>query len=194
MTIDQYTDQEIVAALLARDTRVTKEYLYGKCFPLFYAVYSKYYTDCESPVELINEIYLDILMPKGNAAECKLEKFGFRCSLTMWLKIVAENYCRSLFAKKIDFSRDILTDSDRNDFESQSLDLNMKQLNVDDAHVILASMPNARYRELIRLKYLEEKSHDETAAALGMSMDNYYNKHRLAKQQLCAALKKEGLL
>lgn len=194
MTIDQYTDQEIVAALLARDTRVTKEYLYGKCFPLFYAVYSKYYTDCESPVELINEIYLDILMPKGDSAQCKLEKFGFRCTLTMWLKIVAENYCRSLFAKKIEFSREILTDSDRNDFEDQSLDLNIKQLNVDDALTILNSMPNARYRQLIRLKYLEEKSHEETAAALDMSMDNYYNKHRLAKQQLCAALKKEGLL
>ena len=55
-------------------------------------------------------------------------------------------------------------------------------------------MPNSRYRELIRYRYVEEKTNEETAELLGMSMDNYYNKHRLAKEQLKRILRKEGLV
>lgn len=93
MEIDQYTDRKIVEAILRRDARVTREYLYRKCYPLFSAVYAKYYTDCESMVEFINEIYLYILVPHRLTGRCKLAGFGFRCSLTMWLKIVAEHFC-----------------------------------------------------------------------------------------------------
>ena len=40
-----YTDQEIVKAILNRDTVITKEFLYGKCYPLFKSVFDKYYND-----------------------------------------------------------------------------------------------------------------------------------------------------
>lgn len=93
MRIDSYTDQEIVKAILSRDTFITKEYLYRKCYPLFKAIYDKYYTDCKNPFELINEIYVYILMPHRETHRSKLQDFGFRCTLTMWLKIVTENYC-----------------------------------------------------------------------------------------------------
>ena len=39
----------------------------------------------------------------------------------------------------------------------------------------------------------KEKSNEETAQLLGMSMDNYYNKHKLAKEQFVTTLKKEGI-
>ena len=52
-------------------------------------------------------------------------------------------------------------------------------------------MPNKRYAELIRLKYLELKTNEETAIALGMTMDNYYNKHKLAKEQYERIFRKE---
>ena len=55
-------------------------------------------------------------------------------------------------------------------------------------------MSNKRYREIIRLRYLEEKSNEETAQILAMSMDNYYNKNRLAKVQFRTILRKEGLI
>lgn len=58
MELDRYTDQEIAQAILRRDTFITKAYLYRKCYPLFKAIYDKYYTDCENPIELINEIYV----------------------------------------------------------------------------------------------------------------------------------------
>ena len=39
---------------------------------------------------------------------------------------------------------------------------------------------------------MELKSNEETAEALGMTMDNYYNKHKLAKEQYVRVLRKES--
>ena len=38
---------------------------------------------------------------------------------------------------------------------------------------------------------MNQKSHRETAEALGMSMDNYYNKRILAEKQFDAVRRKE---
>lgn len=46
----------------------------------------------------------------------------------------------------------------------------------------------------LELRYVEEKTNEETAMVLEMTMDNYYNKHKLAKAQFCNILRKEGLL
>lgn len=194
MIIDQYTDKEIVAAILKRDTYVTKEFLYKKCYPLFSAVYNKYYTDCENPVELINEIYVYILTPKKVTGRCKLADFGFRCTLTMWLKIVTEHFCQQLFARKVEILENISVDDDRNLYEIYSLELDFNTLNMEDVKRILNMISNERYRRLIEYRYLDEKSNEETAMLLSLTMANYYNVHLRAKAQFCSALKKEGLI
>ena len=112
MGIDSYTDQEIVKAILRRDTEITKEFLYRKCYPLFAAIHSKYYTGCETPIELINEIYVYILLPQRETHRSKLQDFGFRCTFTLWLKIVTENYCRQLFEKRIRSEENVDVESD----------------------------------------------------------------------------------
>ena len=63
--------------------------------------------------------------------------------------------------------------------------------NREDVLAILKLMPNKRYSELIRLRYLEEYTNEETAEALGMTMENYYNKHKLAKAQYIRIYRKE---
>lgn len=198
MRIDNYTDQEIVKAILNRDTFITKEYLYRKCYPLFKAIYDKYYTDCETPVELINEIYVYILIPHHETHRSKLQDIGFRCTLAMWLKIVAENYCHQIFAKRI--PKDQNFDGEDDSFERivDSVEIEINNLRMEDdkktIQKILNQMPNARYRRLIELRYLQEKTNEETAAALNMKIDSYYPKHKLAKAQLYTALKKEGII
>lgn len=82
--------------------------------------------------------------------------------------------------------------SDRNDAIYGSVEIDFSSLNKQDAMVILKQMPNKRYSELIRLRYLELKTNDETAKALGMTMDNYYNKHKLAKEQYERIFRKEA--
>ena len=194
MGIDSYTDQEIVKAILRRDTEITKEFLYRKCYPLFAAIHSKYYTDCETPIELINEIYVYILLPHRETHRSKLQDFGFRCTFTLWLKIVTENYCRQLFAKRIRSEENVDVESDRNTFQDESLLESTQNFNMTDVNKILSLMPNQRYRKLIEYRYVDEKSNEETAILLGMTMANYYNCHKRAKAQYCAILRKEGLI
>lgn len=194
MKIEHYTDKEIVTAILNRDTFVTKEFLYKKCYPLFCAIYNKYYTDCDNPLELINQIYLYILTPNRETGKSKLDGFGYRCTFTMWLKIVTENYCHQLFVRKSNTAESISIDSDRNMWESYSLESDFNTLNMEDVKRILFMMPNERYRRLIKYRYLDEKSNEETAVLLSLTMANYYNVHLRAKAQFCNALRKEGLI
>ena len=63
-----------------------------------------------------------------------------------------------------------------------------------DLKKILASMPNERYRRLIEFRYVEDRTNEETASLLGLAMSNYYNTHKRAKGQFCAALREEGLI
>lgn len=192
--IANFSDQEIVKAILARDTFVTKEFLYRKCYPLFKSVFDKYYTDCENCFEFINEIYVYIMLPHNETHVSKLAGFGFRCTLTMWLKIVSEHFCHQLYTRKGVKPTDYLNDFDRNPAISISIDAKIQSLDMQDVRKILAAMPNDRFRALIEYRYIDEKSNEETAELLGVTMQNYYNMHKRAKDQFCEQLRKEGLL
>lgn len=105
--IQSLTDQVVVRGILDRDARITRLYLYEKCYPLFKALYTRYYTDCEDCLEFINAIYLYLMVPNEGTGKCYLEGFGFGCSLTWWIKINATNYCRQLFRKRVDVEENI---------------------------------------------------------------------------------------
>ncbi len=192
--ISKLSDQEIVQAILNRDKEISFLYLYKKCYPIFDSVHKKYYTDCENPTELISEIYVYILTPNKNTGKCKLADFGFRCTLTMWLKIVVENYCHQLFARKKYIPEDFIVHDDRKNWEKDSIDIDFSSLNMEDVMKILDMMPNECYKKLLIHKYLEERTNKETAKLLNLSMANFYNTHLRAKAQFCSALQKEGLL
>lgn len=192
------SDKEIVQAILNRDKEITFLYLYKKCYPIFNAVHRKYYTDCETPTELINEIYIYILTPNKKTGKCKLADFGFRCTLTIWIKIVVGNYCHQLFTrKKFDYENILQEDrafSKNNSFELDTIDIDFNNLNREDAMKILNMIPNKRYKQLLIYRYLEEKSNEETAMLLNLSMENFYNSHLRAKKEFRNALHKEGLI
>ena len=194
MEIEHYTDQQIVEAILDRNASVTKEFLYRRCYSLFKAVYDKYYTDCDSCFELINEIYVYIMIPQKKTGVSKLASFGFRCTLTMWLKIVVENYCHQLYARRMEVDWDSDVASDRNMPDDESLTANTRNIDMEDVRKILNMMPNQRYRQLIEYGYVDEKTNEETAMLLAVTLANYYNMHKRAKAQYCEVLRKEGLL
>lgn len=190
--IESLTDREIVDAILKRDTRVTRLYLYEMYYPMFKTIYDKYYTECESCLEFINDIYVYIMTPGPKSGKCYLASFGFGCRFEHWLKIVVENYCHQLFRKKTEIIGIPDVPDDRITGGSTTIDID--SLNHIDVNAMLNHMRNKRYRDLIRYRYVEEKSNEETADLLGMSMENYYNKHKLAKEQFTNVLKKEGLI
>ena len=81
---------------------------------------------------------------------------------------------------------------DRFDGIYGSVEIDFSHLEYQDVLVMIEQMPNERYRKIIRLRYLEHLSNEETAEALGMTMANYYNKHKLAKAQFLSVCGKEA--
>ena len=193
-------DIEIAKALINRDNLITKKYLYIQCYPLFKSIFDKYYTDCDTCKDFIDEMYLVVLSPSKKTGKCQMENFRGESTLAKWLKTACLFYCYEKFEKRIPIvnivsSNDEDVDSDANDRfidKINSTNIDFSSINRADVEKILSLMPNVRYRNIIRLHYLEEKSNEETAEDLGMSMDNYYNKHKLAKEQYIRIWRKEA--
>lgn len=188
------TDAQIVTAIILRNALVTKEYLFRVCYPLFKSVFDKYYTDCNNCLEFINEIYLYIMMPSKKTGTSKLQGFGFRCSLTMWLKVVTENYCHQIYSRRGQNNIDSLDGNDRFLLPDSSLNEKMNSIDMEDLTKMLNAMPNSRYRQLIEYRYIDDRSNEETALLMGITMANYYNVHKRAKEQFAQILRKEGLV
>lgn len=193
-----YTDLEIVTGLLHLDPVITSYVLYERCYPLFKHLFSSYYTDCKTCIDLAHEIYVLIMVPGPKSHRSKLQSFEFRSSFDTWISVVSHNYCYAKFKKRIDISTDIedIKNKAGDSFSpsGSSLELDIRSISTSDLDTVIGLMPNLRYQNIIRLIYLEGKDYDETAQSLGMSKSNLYNKHILAKEQFVKILKKEGLL
>ena len=196
-----HEDLQIAKALIKRDNMVTRKYFYQQCYPLFKSIYDNYYTDCTNCKEFIDEIYIVVLAPSKTTGKCQTENFRGESTLASWIKTACLYYCYKQYETKEKMPKyerlpnsnvkDNDDDSDRDDAIYGSIEIDFTNLNRQDALIILKQMPNRRYSELIRLRYLELKTNEETAKALGMTMDNYYNKHKLAKEQYERIYRKE---
>lgn len=196
-----HEDLQIAKALIKRDNMVTRKYFYQQCYPLFKSIYDNYYTDCINCKEFIDEIYIVVLAPSKITGKCQMENFRGESTLASWIKTACLYYCYKQYETKEKMPKyerlpnsnvkDNDDDSDRDDAIYGSIEIDFTNLNRQDALIILKQMPNKRYSELIRLRYLELKTNEETAKALGMTMDNYYNKHKLAKEQYERIYRKE---
>lgn len=194
-------DLQIAKSLIVRDEMVTRKYFYQQCYPLFKSIFDNYYTDCANVKEFIDEMYIIVLAPSKLTGKCQMENFRGESTLTSWLKTACLFYCYKQFEIKGKMPRkerlplsngdDDDDAGDRADSIYGSLELDFSNINRQDAQVIIKQMPNKRYGELIRLRYLELKTNEETAKELGMSMENYYNKHKLAKEQYERIFRKE---
>lgn len=191
-------DIAIAQSILKRDGKITCEYLYRKCYPMFKSIYNNYFTDSSDVHEFINEIYILILTPSKETGRCQLEKFRGESSLATWLKTACLFYCYHRYERKNRIPTVEISNNDKDDDysdrlldNSYSTTMNLSSIDRSDLETVISTMSNERYRNIIRLRYLERKSNEETAEALGMTMTNYYNKHKLAKEQFVCALRKE---
>lgn len=69
--------------------------------------------------------------------------------------------------------------------------MRVENIDKNDVDVLLGMMTNENYRIVIRKRYIEEKDHKEIAEELGVTMENYYNIHKRAKEQFVNIYKKE---
>lgn len=185
-------DHQVVEWLLNRIDWATREFLYGRCYPIFKSLHDRFYSDCPELIDFIHEIYIDIIEPRRRSEKSKLETFNYKSTLYTWMSVVSIHFCYAKYnvsVKIINFE-----EGDRNLDILTSKPSIESIFNCEDIEKILKMMSNDRYRQIIRLHYVDGYSHEDTAKRLGMEMLNYYNKHRLAKIQYINVLKKEGLL
>lgn len=201
-TLKIYEQDLLVAqSILKRDGRATMDFLYRKCYPLFKAIYNNYFTDSTNVHEFIDEIYLLIMTPSKENGRCQLENYRGESTLMTWIKTACLFHCyhRYEHKKRIPIVELVTTDNEENDdltdiFLDNSYSTTMDTASIErsDMETIIGMMPNERYQNIIRLRYLDSKTNEETAEALNMSMANFYNKHKLAKEQFVNILRRES--
>lgn len=193
-------DLEIAKEIINRNEEVTLMYFYKQCYPLFKSIFNRYYTGCETCKEFIDEIYVITLAPSKNTGRCQMENFRGESSLSSWLKSVCLFYCRKKYKQKEQmpifdqFPQNEENDdnvSDRFTYIFGTVDIDTSKVENLDVLSILERMPNKRYQKLLQLRYIDGKTNEETANMLGMTMDNYYNKHKLAKAMFLNIARKE---
>ena len=150
----------------------------------------------------MDEIYILVIAP-GKTGKCQMENFRGESTLTNWLKAVCLTYCYKKFKLKqrmplfdplpdsSDKDEEIDDGIDRLGGKDASIGLDFGGMNRLDVEVLLGMMCNASYRKLIRLRYLEQLTNEETAQELGLTMANYYNMHKRAKEQYEEVRRKE---
>ena len=168
------TDEEIVQALIARDNRVTQEYLFEQCRPLFMSVIQCVFDYEVDYDEFVNELYLYLM--ENDAA--RLKQFEGRSSLFTWLKVTSTRF----FMKK---RNQLIEDSSKETLiEETDLIESPPAATSLDVLRLLSAMPNRRYAHVIQRLCIEEYSPEDLSMEMHITTDNLYNLKRRAMLQL----------
>ncbi len=179
------TDQQIIEALIARDERVTQQFFFGNCRPLFLSIIRFVFSYEVDYGEFVNEFYLHLMEKDAY----RLRQFQGRSTIYQWMKVVATRY----FIAK----RDSMIDAKSKD---ALLDSVVQKVNVDgekqltakmDIEHLFSLMPNRRYAYALKRLVLQEAEPKVVARELRTNVDNLYNMKRRAIAALTEIALKE---
>ena len=175
------TDQEIIQGLIARDNRVTEEFFFDRCRPLFRSIMQIVFDYEVDYDEFVNELYVYLM--ENDAI--KLRKFEYRSSVYQWLKILAIRF----FIKKRGRMIDESSHEPPYDGRHQTADTEKDMTAEGDMERLFDNMPNKRYVYVIRRLLLEDWEPEQLARDMNITTANLYNiKRRAVAQLTCAAL------
>lgn len=164
----EMTDKQIIDALIARDERVTEQFFYKNCRPLFLSIIRNVFSYQVDYDEFVNEFYL-YLMENDSY---RLRQFEGRSSIYQWLKVIAIRY----FIAKRDKMLDKPSEETLIDKASKTISENTEKritAKVDIAH-LLRIMPNRRYEYVLRRLVLQDADPKVVAKELCTNVDNLY--------------------
>ena len=170
------TDQEIIQGLINRDNRVTEDFFFVQCRPLFIRIMQNVFDYDVEYDEMVNELYVYLMEDDAN----KLRQFQYRSSVYQWLKILAIRFFIKRRKQMIENScEDTL-------YEGQSVSpVDEKEpLAKADLRRLFEMMPNKRYVYVIHQLVIEEREPEEMAKEMNVTVDNLYNIKRRAMAQL----------
>lgn len=179
------TDQQIIEALIARDERVTQQFFFGNCRPLFLSIIRYVFSYEVDYDEFVNEFYLHLM---ENDAY-RLRQFQGRSTIYQWMKVIAIRYFIAKRDSMIDNdSKDTLLDSV---VQNETIDGEKKLTAKMDIERLFSLMPNRRYVYVIRRLVLQEAEPKVVAQELRTNVDNLYNIKKRAIAALTAIALKE---
>ena len=176
--ISMMSDQQIIEALIARDERVTQQFFFGNCRPLFLSIIRYVFSYEVDYDEFVNEFYLHLM---ENDAY-RLRQFQGRSTIYQWMKVIAIRYFIAKRDNMIDNeSKDALLDSV---IQKETVDGEKKMTAKMDLEHLFSLMTNRRYVYVIRRLVLQEAEPKVVAQELRTNVDNLYN----IKKRAIAAL------
>ena len=170
------TDQEIILGLIARDNRVTDEFFFHKCRPLFCKIIDYVFNNEVDYDELVNELYVYLM---ENDAQ-KLREFEHRSSLYFWLKILAIRF----FIKKRRKMIEISIQESPYEGERKGLVEESDESAKCDVERLLGEMPSQRYAIVIQKLQIDDAEPEQLAKEMNITKANLYNIKRRAMAQL----------
>ena len=170
------TDKEIIKGLIARDNRVTEDFFFVKCRPLFCSIIQKVFDYEVEYDEFVNELYVYLM---ANDAS-KLRNFEYRSTVYQWLKVLAIRFFINKRVRMIDDT------SQETPYDGRSLtaDTEKDMTAEGDMERLFNNMPNRRYAHVIRCLILEDWEPEQLAQEMNITTANLYNIKRRAMAQL----------
>lgn len=163
------TDKEIIQKLIARDERVTQQFFFKDCRPLFLSIIRYVFSYEVDYDEFVSEFYLYLMDDDAY----KLRQFEGRSSIYQWLKTTAIRYFIAKRNRLIDMNT-----------KETPLDTNIQDDTMDEENSTVAKMDisnlfemmsNKRYVYVIRRLVLEEAEPKNVARELRVTVENLYN-------------------
>ena len=170
------TDKEIIEGLIVRDNRVTEEFFFVKCRPLFCSIIQRVFDYEVDYDEFVNELYVYLM---ANDAS-KLRNFGYRSTVYQWLKVLAIRFFINKRGRMIDDT----TQENPYDGRNQTADTEKEMTAEGDLERLFIKMPNKRYVYVIRRLVLEDWEPEQLAQEMNVTTANLYNIKRRAMAQL----------
>lgn len=163
------TDQQIIEALIARDERITQQFFFKDCRPLFLSVIRYVFSYEVDYDEFVNEFYLHLM---ENDAY-RLKQFQGRSTIYQWMKIIAIRYFVAKRNSMIDMaSKETLIDDA---IQKESVESFNNITAKNDLENLFRLMQNKRYVYVIKRLVLDEAEPKTVAEELDTNVDNLYN-------------------
>ena len=170
------TDREIIEGLIARDNRVTEEFFFDKCRPLFCSIMQKVFDYEVEYDEMVNELYVYLM--ENDAI--KLRNFEYRSSVYQWLKVLAIRFFINKRGRMIDDTSQETPYDGRQQMADSEKDMTAE----GDMERLFDNMPSKRYVYVIRRLILEDCEYEDLAKEMNITTANLYNIRRRAMAQM----------
>lgn len=183
MNYENYSDRDIVNAVIAGEEPVIDWFFHRKCSSLFNYIISSIFRGNIDRDELVNELYLYL----ADRNWYKLRQFDYRSRLTTWISVVS---VRFFLKKRRQLSENSAPECLYNHEQMHSNHVVPADCRMDVMNAV-GMLSDERYRRVIIALDIQDRSPESVAEELNITVDNLYNLHRRARLKLRSVMSRK---